>query len=75
MTTNELYAQMGLSQKVLDFGAKILEEIKPQFAHIDAVAEHNQAKVIQAMQANRLAAMHFNHSTGYGYDDDGRDNL
>ena len=75
MTTNELYAQMGLSQKVLDFGAKILEEIKPQFAHIDAVAEHNQAKVIQAMQANRLAAMHFNPSTGYGYDDDGRDNL
>ena len=75
MTTNELYAQMGLSQKVLDFGAKILEEIKPQFAHIDAVAEPNQAKVIQAMQANRLAAMHFNHSTGYGYDDDGRDNL
>ena len=75
MTTNELYAQMGVSQKVLDFGATILEEIKPQFAHIDAVAEHNQAKVIQAMQANRLAAMHFNPSTGYGYDDDGRDNL
>ena len=75
MTTNELYAQMGVSQKVLDFGAKILEEIVPQFAHIDAVAEHNQAKVIQAMQANRLAAMHFNPSTGYGYDDDGRDNL
>ena len=75
MTTNELYAQMGVSQKVLDFGAQILEEIVPQFAHIDAVAEHNQAKVIQAMQANRLAAMHFNPSTGYGYDDDGRDNL
>ena len=75
MTTNELYAQMGVSQKVLDFGAQILEEIVPQFAHIDAVAEHNQAKVIQAMQGNRLAAMHFNPSTGYGYDDDGRDNL
>ena len=75
MTTNELYAQMGVSQKVLDFGAQILEEIVPQFAHIDAVAEHNQSKVIQAMQANRLAAMHFNPSTGYGYDDDGRDNL
>ena len=75
MTTNELYAQMGVSQKVLDFGAAVLTEIAPQFAHIDAVAEHNQAKVIQAMQENRLAAMHFNPSTGYGYDDDGRDNL
>ena len=75
MTTNELYAQMGVSQKVLDFGAQILEEIVPQFAPLDAVAEHNQAKVIQAMQSNRLAAMHFNPSTGNGYDDDGRDNL
>ena len=75
MTTNELYAQMGVSQRVLDFGAAVLAEIVPQFAHIDAVAEHNQAKVIQAMQENRLAAMHFNPSTGYGYDDDGRDNL
>ena len=75
MTTNELYAQMGVSQRVLDFGAAVLAEIAPQFAHIDAVAEHNQAKVIQAMQENRLAAMHFNPSTGYGYDDDGRDNL
>ena len=75
MTTNELYAQMGVSQRVLDFGAAVLAEIAPQFAHIDAVAEHNQAKVIQAMQENRLAAMHFTPSTGYGYDDDGRDNL
>ncbi len=75
MTTNELYAQMGVSQKVLDFGAAVLEGIVPQFARIDAMAEHNQAKVIQAMQENRVAAMHFNPSTGYGYDDDGRDNL
>ena len=75
MTTNELYAQLGVSQKVLDFGAAVLAEIAPQFAHIDAVAEHNQAKVLRAMQENRLAAMHFNPSTGYGYDDDGRDNL
>ena len=75
MTTQELYAQMGVSRKVLDFGAAVLESITPQFAHIDAVAEHNQAKVLQAMQENRLAAMHFNPSTGYGYDDDGRDNL
>ena len=66
MTTNELYAQMGVSQRVLDFGAAVLAEIAPQFAHIDAVAEHNQAKVIQAMQENRLAAIHFNPSTGYG---------
>ena len=68
MNTNELYARMGISRQVLDFGAAVLEEIVPQFARIDAVAEHNQAKVIQAMQENRLAAMHFNPSTGYGYE-------
>ena len=75
MNTNELYARMGISRQVLDFGAAVLEEIVPQFARIDAVAEHNQAKVIQAMQENRLAAMHFNPSTGYGYDEIGRDGL
>ena len=75
MTTHELYARMGVSRQVLDFGEQVLAEIVPQFTHIDAVAEHNQAKVIAAMQENRLAAMHFNPSTGYGYDDDGRDNL
>ena len=75
MTTNELYAQMGVSEKVLRFGEEALASVSGQFARIDAIAEHNQAKVIAAMQKNRLAANHFNLSTGYGYDDEGRDNL
>ena len=72
---NENKHPLGLSQRVLDMARQAEADIRGQFAHIDAVAEHNQAKVIQAMQENRLAAMHFNPSTGYGYDDDGRDNL
>ena len=75
MNTNEIYTQMGVSQAVLDFGDKVLAELTERFAHIDAVAEYNQAKVISAMQKNRLAANHFNLSSGYGYDDEGRDNL
>ncbi len=75
MKTNEIYAQMGVSDAVLCFGEKVLSGLTEQFAHIDEVAEYNQAKVVAAMQKNRLAANHFNLSSGYGYDDDGRDNL
>ena len=75
MNTNAIYTQMGVSDAVLRFGDKVLAELTERFAHIDAVAEYNQAKVVAAMQKNRLAANHFNLSSGYGYDDDGRDNL
>ena len=54
---------------------QVLEGLTDQFRHIDQVAEFNQAKVIAAMQKNRVNATHFNLSTGYGYDDEGRDNL
>ena len=75
MNTQEMYAQLGISPAVLRFGESALQSVQDQFARIDAIAEHNQAKVIAAMQKNRLAANHFNLSTGYGYDDEGRDNL
>ena len=75
MTTKELYAQMGISENVLRFGEERLAELTARFAEIDAIAEHNQAKVLCAMQKNRVAANHFNLSTGYGYDDLGRDTL
>lgn len=75
MTTKELYAQLGLSEKVTVFGESVLSNLGEQFARIEAVAEHNQAKVLAAFQKNKVAAMHFNLSSGYGYDDAGRDTL
>ena len=75
MNSHDIYAQLGISPAVLNFGEKILGEIRGQFERIEAIAEYNQAKVIGAMQKNRVNATHFNMSTGYGYDDDGRDNL
>ena len=75
MITKELYAQMGISEAVLQFGEARLSELQEQFAEIDSTAEYNQAKVLCAMQKNRVAANHFNLSTGYGYDDLGRDTL
>ena len=73
--TNSIYNQLGVSDKVLHFGQEVLAGLSDQFRYIDQVAEFNQAKVIAAMQKNRVNATHFNLSTGYGYDDEGRDNL
>ena len=70
-----LYAQMGISPAVYAYGEKTLEKIKDRFAQIDKVAEYNQAKVLAAMQKNRISAACFAATTGYGYDDMGRDNL
>ncbi|MBE6971596.1 MAG: hypothetical protein E7446_05700 [Ruminococcaceae bacterium] len=75
MQTNAIYNQMGVSDAVLRFGEEVLSGLRERFDAIDTVAEYNQAKVVCAMQENRLAANHFNLSSGYGYDDDGRDNL
>ena len=71
----ELYQTMGISPAVYEYGEKALDKLKDRFASIDQVAEHNQAKVIAAMQKNRVSAACFAATTGYGYDDVGRDNL
>ena len=75
MNTNEIYRQLGISQKVLDFCQEIVEGLRPRFNRIDQVAEYNQMKVIKAMQDNRVSDIHFAATTGYGYNDLGRDTL
>ena len=71
----KLYTQMGISQNVYEYGEKTLRSLTERFAIIDQIAEHNQAKVLAAMQKNRVSAACFAATTGYGYDDVGRDNL
>ncbi|MBE6943090.1 MAG: hypothetical protein E7453_02340 [Ruminococcaceae bacterium] len=70
-----MYRDLGVSQEVYEYGEKALEKLKTRFAAIDQVAEYNQSKVIAAMQKNRVSAACFAGTTGYGYDDMGRDNL
>ena len=70
-----LYNQMGISPAVYHYGEDIIAKIADRFAQIDKIAEHNQAKVIAAMQKHRVSAACFAATTGYGYDDVGRDNL
>ncbi len=71
----ELYNGMGISPAVYGLGERTLEKLADRFAAIDKIAEYNQAKVISAMQKNRVSAACFAATTGYGYDDVGRDNL
>ena len=53
MNRDEMYLSLGVSDKVLQFGEAVLDELKPRFAGIEEIAELNQAKVIGAMQENR----------------------
>ena len=71
----EQYETLGISREVYEFGEKIEDSLKERFAAIDATAEYNQLKVIKAMQDNRVSAECFNMSSGYGYNDLGRDTL
>ena len=70
-----MYSSMGISEKVFRFGAETEKELKERFEEIDRMAEYNQLKVLRAMQKNRVSAEHFNGSTGYGYNDSGRETL
>ena len=71
----EQYKQLGISEEVYRFGAKIEERLKDRFKEIDERAEYNQMKVLRAMQENRVSAECFNSTSGYGYNDMGRDTL
>ena len=72
---NKIYNKLGISDEVLCFSDKVLKELEERFKGIDETAEYNQCKVISAMQENRVNAVCFAATTGYGYDDVGRDNL
>ena len=70
-----IYETLGIDKKVIDFCEKIEKELKPRFEELDYIAEQNQAKVLYAMQKNRVNANCFAGSSGYGYNDAGRDTL
>ncbi len=74
-TLVEQYKAMGICEEVYSYGEKTERELKERFAAIDEIAEYNQIKVIAAMQKNRVSAECFQMSSGYGYNDLGRDTL
>ena len=73
--TNNLFKEMGISDEVYTYCKDILESLKPRFEQIDAIAEYNQLKVLKALQDCRVSEACLYGSTGYGYNDIGRDTL
>ena len=71
----EYYLALGIDDKVYDFCQAIENSLKDRFEKIDKTAEQNQIKVIKAMQDAKFAEAHLNGSTGYGYNDIGREAL
>ncbi len=63
---------MTFSKKLMDIKASVIESSKDMFAHIDAIAEENTLKVLDAMRECRVSDSHFNTTSGYAYDDIGR---
>ena len=74
-TITGMYQELGVDKDVLDFGNAVEKTLKKRFAQIDEVTEYNQLKVIGAMQKCRVSAECFQGSTGYGYNDLGRETL
>lgn len=71
----KLYKELGIEEKVYRFGQNVEESLNDRFVQMDQVTEYNQLKVIRAMQKNRVCEACFYPSTGYGYNDLGRDTL
>ncbi|MCR4758214.1 MAG: methionine gamma-lyase family protein [Butyrivibrio sp.] len=70
-----MFESLGISKNVYEFGEKILKELEPRFKKIDEIAEYNQLKVIKAMQENKVSEACLLGTTGYGYNDIGREKL
>ena len=75
MELTNIYQALGIGPAVYQYGEAVLAGLKERFEAVNAVAEYNQAKVLAAMQKNRVSAACFAATTGYGYDDMGRDTL
>ena len=75
MELETIYETLGVSRRGYEYGEAVLASLRQRFDAVERTAEYNQAKVLAAMQKNRVNATHFAATTGYGYDDEGRDNL
>lgn len=70
-----IYKQLSVDSTIYEFCNKIESKLIKRFEEIDSVAEYNQLKVLKAMQDNKVSDIHFAATTGYGYNDLGRDTL
>lgn len=72
---NTIYKTLGIDEDILLFGENTLASLKERFEEIDRIAEYNQLKVLHAMQESHVSEACLLGTTGYGYNDVGRDTL
>ncbi|MBR1860398.1 MAG: methionine gamma-lyase family protein [Lachnospiraceae bacterium] len=72
---SEIYSELGISEKTAAFGEEVLKGLKERFARIDEIAEINQLKVLRALQKNQVSEACLHGTSGYGYNDMGREKL
>lgn len=70
-----MYQEFGINEKIENLANEAEENLKKEFAKIDLACTKNSLKVLTAFQKNKIAEVHFNSTTGYGYDDIGRDTI
>lgn len=70
-----MYKEFGIDEKTENLAKQAEVEIKEQLDKIDRICEINSMKVLKAFQDNNISDMHFNSTTGYGYNDIGRDTI
>lgn len=75
MSNYNMFQSLGISKEVYEYGETILKDLKLRFEEIDERAEYNQLKVLKAMQDNQVSEACLLGTTGYGYNDIGRDTL
>jgi cystathionine beta-lyase family protein involved in aluminum resistance len=75
ITMNFLKKKYSINDKVIELYKRTMKDIEKEFDEIDEIREFNQLKVLNAFQEERISDAHFTNSTGYGYDDIGRDSL
>ena len=74
-TAQSMYRHLGISDQVYQFSKGILDQLQTRFEEIDQTAEYNQLKVLKAMQDNKVSEACLLGTTGYGYNDLGRETL
>lgn len=70
-----MYQEFGIEKEIEELAKRVEKEIEEQLKKIDVISEKNSLKVLKAFQDNRISDMHFGSTTGYGYNDIGRDTI
>ena len=70
-----MYNEYGISEELINLSKQVEENIKEKFKQIDEICEYNSLKVLKAFRDNKISEIHFSATTGYGYDDIGRDTI